>query len=276
MKENNIHKRSSSEINSKNYINYEKYQDSFQTNVNKIGLIAKKVHYIPDIAIDIAIRTKRVFDIIIACLALIILSPVILVSAILIKLESEGPVFYKQQRIGINRRRRIRRTTSKLSVPYDRRSDNDRRKNIMPGKPFQIYKLRTMKNNAEIDGPTLAHSNDPRITRTGYFLRKTRIDEIPQFINVIRGDMSIVGPRPERTFYINRIKQEVPEFPLRLRVKPGITGLAQVESGYTQDIGQMREKLLYDLEYISNLSIFQEVKILLMTIYVVLTGKGAC
>ena len=133
-----------------------------------------------------------------------------------------------------------------------------------------------MRQDAEVSGPKLAKKNDPRITRVGNFLRKTRIDEIPQFINVIFGDMSIVGPRPERSFYINQIKQELPEFPLRLRVKPGITGLAQVEDGYAQTLDMMKNKLFFDLKYISSRSLMHEIKILFKTVMVVFTGKGAC
>ena len=139
-----------------------------------------------------------------------------------------------------------------------------------------IYKFRTMVQDAEKGGPKLACENDPRITRVGRFMRKTRIDEIPQFINVIRGDMSFIGPRPERSFYINQVKREVPEFTMRLMVKPGITGLAQVENGYTKTIGEMKGKLFYDLKYIANLSLTQEIRILFKTVYVVVTGKGAC
>jgi lipopolysaccharide/colanic/teichoic acid biosynthesis glycosyltransferase len=133
-----------------------------------------------------------------------------------------------------------------------------------------------MKTDAEVSGPALACEDDPRITRVGWFLRKTRIDEIPQFLNVIKGEMSIIGPRPERSFYINQIKQDLPEFPLRLVVKPGITGLAQVEDGYTQTLDRMKDKLFYDLKYIAELSVFQELKILFKTVSVVFTGKGAC
>ena len=132
-----------------------------------------------------------------------------------------------------------------------------------------------MKRNAEQSGPALARKNDPRITRVGRILRKTRIDEIPQFINVIMGDMSIVGPRPERSFFINKVRQDVPEFPLRLMVKPGITGLAQVEHGYTSTVDRMSDKLVYDLRYILGLSILQEIRILFKTVSVVVTGKGA-
>ena len=133
-----------------------------------------------------------------------------------------------------------------------------------------------MRSDAEKAGPTLSCKGDPRITKIGHLLRRTRIDELPQFINVLQGDMSIVGPRPERSFFINQVRQEVPEFPLRLKVKPGITGLAQVEDGYTETVEQMTGKLYYDLKYIAGLSVLQEIKILFKTISVVITGKGAC
>ena len=133
-----------------------------------------------------------------------------------------------------------------------------------------------MVSDAEKYGPVLATDDDPRITRMGRIFRKARIDEIPQFINVLKGDMSIIGPRPERSFFINQMKGEVPDFPTRLLVKPGITGLAQVENGYTQTLERMKEKLFYDLKYISELSVFEEIKILFRTVYVVATGKGAC
>ncbi|MBN1164948.1 MAG: sugar transferase [Candidatus Krumholzibacteriota bacterium] len=218
---------------------------------------------------------KRAFDFLFACISLILLLPVILVAAVLIKIESPGPIFFKQERIGLNRRRFDRRSGN-FHNGLERRRQNDRRKNIHAGRPFAIYKLRTMRQDAEKAGPTLATTNDPRITRVGIFMRKTRIDEIPQFINVLKGEMSIIGPRPERSFFINQIKQEVPEFPLRLRVKPGITGLAQVEDGYSQSLAMMKNKILYDLIYIKNLSLMQELKILFKTVTVVLTGKGAC
>jgi lipopolysaccharide/colanic/teichoic acid biosynthesis glycosyltransferase len=222
-------------------------------------------------------RIKRGFDIVFAGVALLILSPIILAATILIKLESAGSIFYKQERIGLNRRSEDRRgaKASGYTGP-DRRESNDRRKKIHAGKPFNIYKLRTMRMDAEKAGPTLSSKNDPRITKIGHLLRRTRIDELPQFINVLQGDMSIVGPRPERSFFINQVRQEVPEFPLRLKVKPGITGLAQVEDGYTETVEQMTGKLYYDLKYIVGLSIAQEIKILFKTIYVVISGKGAC
>lgn len=220
-------------------------------------------------------KLKRVFDIVCASIALVFGLPLLAIAAVCIKLESRGPVFFVQERIGLNRRRSDRRTRIAGNDCEDR-SGRDRRTSIQPGQPFRIYKLRTMRTDAETSGPTLACEDDPRITRVGLFLRKTRIDEVPQFLNVIKGEMSIIGPRPERSFFINQIKHDLPEFPLRLVVKPGITGLAQVEDGYTQTLDRMKDKLFYDLKYIAELSVFQEFKILVKTVSVVFTGKGAC
>lgn len=222
-------------------------------------------------------RVKRGFDIAVAVIALVLLAPVIALAILIIKLESPGPAFYLQERIGLNRRRRDRRTLSRtMRNATERRNGGDRRKSINAGKPFNIIKLRTMREGSERNGPALASDDDPRITLVGRVLRKARIDEIPQFVNVIRGDMSIIGPRPERSFFISKYRHELPEFSLRLFVKPGITGLAQVENGYTKTVDHMRRRLLYDLRYIARLSIIQELQIILKTFYVVLTGKGAC
>jgi lipopolysaccharide/colanic/teichoic acid biosynthesis glycosyltransferase len=218
---------------------------------------------------------KRVFDIVVALLALIVLSPVIALVALAIKIDSRGPVFFVQERVGLNRRRGERRR-KKSGIRINMRSGGERRKDINPGRPFNIYKFRSMVCEAELNGPALACDNDPRATRLGKLMRKTRIDEIPQFLNVIKGDMSIIGPRPERSFFINQVKRDVPEFTMRLIVKPGITGLAQVEHGYTRSVDEMKRKLSYDLKYIVDLSPLLETKILFKTVYVVLTGKGAC
>lgn len=217
---------------------------------------------------------KRVFDVAVSALALAALSPVMLLAMLAVVVDSPGPVFFAQERIGINRRRGDRRSRN-AAVGVDARR-GDRRRNLHPGRPFRIYKFRTMVRDAERFGPALACERDPRVTRVGRFMRKTRIDELPQFINVIRGDMSIVGPRPERSFFINQVRGEVPEFTMRLLVKPGITGLAQVENGYTSSIDEMKHKLFYDLKYINEFSIWQEIRILFKTVYVVVTGKGAC
>ncbi len=254
---------------------YFAYERRFEPLAEDIASQADVIQYEASKRIGSALLAKRVFDVAVASVALALVSPVILLAAIAIRLDSKGSIFYKQERIGINRRREERRRAAE-AIGSNARLGAERRRDINAGKPFMIYKFRTMVQDAEKGGPKLACANDPRITRVGRFMRKTRIDEIPQFINVIRGDMSFIGPRPERSFYINQVKREVPEFTMRLMVKPGITGLAQVENGYTKTIGEMKGKLFYDLKYIANLSLAQEIRILFKTVYVVVTGKGAC
>ncbi len=218
---------------------------------------------------------KRVKDVAIALFGLLLFSPIMLAAATLIKLTSPGPVFYRQERIGINRRRGDRRTPLG-AFDFDRRR-RDRRVLVNFGRPFTIYKFRTMVMDAERGAPPMwARENDPRITAVGRIMRRSRIDELPQFINVLRGDMSIVGPRPERAYFIGRIEKELPDFHLRLRAKPGITGLAQVQLGYTNTDEGLRQKLHLDLEYIHALGFWTDFKILVRTVFVVLTGKGAC
>jgi lipopolysaccharide/colanic/teichoic acid biosynthesis glycosyltransferase len=254
-----------------------RYSTRLDPQRDELGLLGDSVRNRQILMDSISDRLKRAFDITFASIALFLLSPIILITAILIKLESRGPVFFKQERIGINRRTNDRRNNPAFSYGgAERRNKFDRRKEINLGKPFNIYKLRTMVDDAENSGPTFASKGDPRITRIGNIMRRSRLDEVPQFLNVIKGDMSIVGPRPERSFFINKIRQDVPEFPLRLKVKPGITGLAQVENGYAKSLDMMSEKLYFDLKYISEVSILQELKILFKTVYVVISGKGAC
>lgn len=185
---------------------------------------------------------KRCLDFIFAGVCLVVLCPVIAVISLLIKFTSKGPVFYRQTRLGI------------------------------AGKIYQLYKFRTMDADAEkISGPVLASENDPRITRIGQILRKSRLDEIPQLINVLEGDMSLVGPRPERPELAEKISITVPQFSRRLLVRPGITGLAQIHGRYDLDA---ENKLRYDLAYIYSASLILDLKILLATLKVVLSGKG--
>jgi lipopolysaccharide/colanic/teichoic acid biosynthesis glycosyltransferase len=218
---------------------------------------------------------KRAKDVVVSVLGLLVFSPVMILTAAVVKLTSPGPVFYRQERVGINRRRGDRRLRGG-SLAAERRG-RDRRVLVNFGRPFTIYKFRTMVMDAERGAPPMwARENDPRITPVGRFLRRTRIDELPQFINVLRGDMSIVGPRPERAYFIGRIEKELPDFHLRLRTRPGITGLAQVQLGYTNTDEGLRQKLHLDLEYIHTLGFWTDFKILLRTVFVVLTGKGAC
>lgn len=188
------------------------------------------------------IYTKRYLDIMFSVFALLLCAPIILFTMLAIKIESPGSAIFKQERVGLN------------------------------GRVFKVIKLRSMRNDAEKNGPQWASKNDPRVTKIGAFIRKTRIDELPQFINVLKGEMSIVGPRPERPMFVEQFNREINGFNQRLNVKPGLTGLAQVNGGYE---ATPKEKLEYDLKYIDNLSIWYDFKIMLATVKVVFTGDGA-
>jgi lipopolysaccharide/colanic/teichoic acid biosynthesis glycosyltransferase len=156
------------------------------------------------------------------------------------------------------------------------RTVRDRRRGDLKGRPFNVIKFRTMVADAEKKcGPVWATQNDPRITRLGRFMRKTRLDEIPQFINILLGQMSLVGPRPERPVFVMELCSQVENYDKRLTVKPGLTGLAQIENGYDSSVASVVRKVHYDLEYIQNWSLWQDVKIMLRTVVVVVTGKGA-
>lgn len=190
-------------------------------------------------------RIKRLLDIIVAMVVLVLFLPFWLVIGIMIKIDSPGPILFKQKRVGKD------------------------------GKIFTIFKFRTMVANAEkLTGPVWAGQKDPRITRTGFIMRKMRIDEIPQFFNVLEGDMSLVGPRPERQYFVDRLKRRFPLYMRRLKVKPGITGWAQIKGDYDTTIENVKKKLEYDLFYIENMSLRMDLKILLNTALVMIKGKG--
>lgn len=187
---------------------------------------------------------KRGFDIVFSLIALILLLPLYIFLAIGVKKSSPGPIFYRQERIGYH------------------------------GKPFHIIKFRSMKDNAETSGPMLSSKSDDRITPFGKFMRQYRLDETPQFYNVLIGDMSLVGPRPERQYYIDQITERVPYYPLLLGIKPGITSWGQVKFGYAENVDEMIERLRWDILYIENMSIEMDIKILIYTVMIVLKKEG--
>ena len=218
---------------------------------------------------------KRVIDISGSAIGLLLCLPLFFVVGILIKLDSPGSVFFRQERVGMNRRKRERRTSEIKRNKQERRTD--RRKKNLYGETFYLYKFRTMVVDAEKGcGPIWAKSDDPRITNIGKVLRKTRIDELPQLINVLKGEMSLVGPRPERYHFVRDFIDRIDGYPNRLGVKPGITGQAQVENGYDSCVEDVKVKVNHDLNYIQQWSLLKDFKILLKTILVVATGKGAC
>lgn len=203
-----------------------------------------------------AARAERALDVVISSVALLVLSPLVVLVAIAIRLDSRGPILYRQLRIGIDRR--------------NRRDDEDalsRRTADLGGRPFTIYKFRTMRVDAEREtGPVWAAPDDQRVTRVGRVLRRYRIDELPQLWNVLRGDMSIVGPRPERPLFVHRLRSEVEGYPLRHRVRPGITGWAQVNQEPDQTVEDVKGKLQYDLEYLQRRSVTFDLRIMLRTL----------
>jgi len=217
---------------------------------------------------------KRLFDVVGAIIGIILTLPLWLIITVLIKLDSQGPVFYSQTRVGRNLRRNRRRTSSQDSVGNSR--SRERRRDNCFGGTFKLFKFRTMIHDAEREsGPVWAKPNDKRVTRFGAFLRKMRFDELPQFLNVLSGEMSLVGPRPERPAFVTDLTDRIDDYSIRLIVKPGITGLAQVKGGYDSSEATVIRKLGYDLNYIKTWSIWLDVVILFKTVKVVFSGKGA-
>ncbi|MBI4396797.1 MAG: sugar transferase [Elusimicrobia bacterium] len=217
---------------------------------------------------------KRGMDILFSVHFLLVFLPLLAILAFLVKLDSKGPVFYRQTRVGMNRRNaRDRRGDARCRCAESRPgSACGRRAENLCGKQFQILKIRSMYINAEGDGrPMWCRSNDPRITRVGYVLRKTHIDEIPQLFNILAGDMSLVGPRPERPEFVARLKDVVPGYAKRLSMRPGLTGLAQIRQRADLVIDDVRRKVRYDLLYSKKMSPGTDVKILFGTLLYILS-----
>jgi lipopolysaccharide/colanic/teichoic acid biosynthesis glycosyltransferase len=217
---------------------------------------------------DVVPRTRseiasRVVNVTIALLALVVLSPILLLVALAVKLSSRGPIFYLQTRVGLDRR------WNETSALYNRRTQD------LGGRVFTIYKFRSMYTDAERHGKAVwATRNDPRVTPVGKVLRKLRLDELPQLINVIKGEMNIVGPRPERPSIFVRLREDVDGYALRQRAKPGITGWAQINHSYDECIEDVKKKVQYDLEYLQKQSVWEDVKIMAKTIPVMVFRKG--
>lgn len=204
-----------------------------------------------------------VFNAAIAILMFIIALPLMIITALVIRITSRGPILYTQTRVGIDRR--WNRT----------RALHERRREDLGGTPFTIYKFRSMCVDAEANGQAVwATENDARVTAVGKFIRKTRLDELPQLYNVIRGDMNIVGPRPERPSIFIRLREQIAEYPLRQRVKPGITGMAQVNNTYDRNLDDVRRKVHFDLEYMSRQSLVEDIRIMVRTVPVMLFRIG--
>jgi polysaccharide biosynthesis protein PslA len=205
---------------------------------------AVMIEIYPELMPDWQRVLKRMIDIVVSIVVMILLLPLYLFAMLRVKLSSPGPIFYSQERIGLH------------------------------GKPFKIYKFRSMLQNAEAYGPALSSETDTRITKWGKVMRKWRIDELPQFVNVLKGEMSLVGPRPERQFFIDQIITTHPHYKFLHRVKPGLSSWGMVKYGYASSIHQMKERMRYDLLYIKNCSLALDTKIMIYTILVILQGRG--
>ena len=191
------------------------------------------------------LASKKLLDVVVSAVGLVALTPLFLIIAALIRMDSPGPVFYRQKRVGLR------------------------------SQPYMIWKFRSMRQDAEKHGPRCAETNDPRISRVGWWLRKTRMDELPQLFNVLKGEMSLVGPRPERPVFVETLRTQIPYYDIRHTVRPGITGWAQVRFRYAASQEDSHMKLQYDLYYIKNFSLLLDLKILIRTIRVIMLGEGA-
>ncbi len=203
---------------------------------------------------------RRTLNVVVAAVGLVLTAPLLVLIALAVKLTSRGPVIYTQQRVGMDRRRGF--------------GGNHRRQKDLGGRPFTIYKFRTMVTSAPAQQQMWAKQDDARITPVGRVLRKYRLDELPQLWNVLRGDMNVVGPRPEQPAIVEKLRDQVPCYTMRHRVLPGITGWAQINQHYDTSVDDVRRKLAYDVEYVARQSLVQDLKIMLLTVPVVAFRRG--
>ena len=221
------------------------FRQELAVELQRFILLWRYQHHIPPFTLWWRLVLKRIIDVIAGLAGLIVLAPVFVLVAIAVKLDSKGPAFYSQERLG------------------------------RFGETFKIYKFRTMRVNAEADGPQWsAGHEDPRMTRLGRILRRTHLDELPQVINVLKGEMSLVGPRPERPCFVEELNRAIPSYDERLYIKPGMTGLAQVHYRYDTSLADVRRKLRFDILYIKHMCLALDARILVWTALVVITGRG--
>jgi len=207
-------------------------------------------------------RLSRAINLVVASIGLVLAAPLMLLIALAIRLTSKGPILYSQVRVGVDRRFRSTRTDGRRGYDHG-------------GRLFTMYKFRSMRVDAEADGKAVwAQKRDPRTTPIGRFLRKTRLDELPQLYNVIRGDMNMVGPRPERPTIFAQLREDIPQYSMRQRVKPGITGWAQINQAYDSCMDDVKSKVRYDLEYVRRRSVSHDLRIMSMTLPVMLFRRG--
>jgi lipopolysaccharide/colanic/teichoic acid biosynthesis glycosyltransferase len=207
-------------------------------------------------------KFDRFMNVALASIGLLVAAPIMVIFAVLVKLTSPGPIFYTQARVGLDRRR------GSGAGSYDRRTRD------IGGRPFMILKFRTMRTDAEKNGAVWAVKRDTRVTAVGRIMRKYRIDEFPQLLNVVRGDMNIVGPRPERPSIFSRLCDDIAEYPLRQRARPGITGWAQVNQAYDTSLDDVRSKVRYDLEYLERQGVAEDLMIMARTVPVMIFRRG--
>jgi exopolysaccharide biosynthesis polyprenyl glycosylphosphotransferase len=221
------------------------FRQELAIELQRFVLLWRYQHHVPPFTLWWRLVLKRVVDTLAAAAGIVLTAPVMAAVALAVKLDSKGPVLYAQERVG------------------------------RFGEVFKMYKFRTMRVDAESNGPVwAAREGDPRVTRLGTLLRRTHLDELPQIFNVLKGDMSLVGPRPERPHFVEQLDREVPRYDERLLIKPGMTGLAQVHYRYDQTIEDVKKKLRFDLLYVKRMCLMLDARILAWTILVVITGRG--